>query len=131
MLDPVPEHVDDAALGNFTLKAVEELLPVRAVLRNLASSYPFGLRGFEKAHQLRQVYGVVAVIVVGVTGDVTGFVAQKGDNQRLQPLFARVSRHVTPLRNAASPFAGAHPRLIAGSRPKVCCRGASVLFPLA
>ena len=114
VLDPVTQHVDDAAFGDFTLEPVEKLRPPGAVLGQVQGRGRLGLGGLQKGRELGQVHGVVPVIVLAAAGLIAGLVHQGLDDQGLQAFFAGVSRrHRSPPRRVpASSSPG-----ISSSRP--------------
>ena len=92
VLDAVPQHVDDAPLGDLALEPGQELLPRRAGVRQVEMVDQVGLRGGQKRGELRQVDGEFAVVLLGVALNPAGG-GHVGDDQALQALFAGVGLH--------------------------------------
>ena len=91
-LHALAQHVDDAALHDLAVQAVEELPLLLLALENAELRHLLRLRFAEKTPEPRLVNGVLAV-VVGVRALLVAVRLDKvPDNQRLQPAFARVGR---------------------------------------
>ena len=63
-LHAVSEDIDNAALGNFALQAVQELCPLQVALPNAQLLHRLGLGRFEETEQPCFVDGVFAVVVL-------------------------------------------------------------------
>jgi hypothetical protein len=64
------ENVNDAALGDLALEAVEELLSLGAIGVQVEGFDDLGLRVLEEREQLSGVHRVVAVVIVGIPQDI-------------------------------------------------------------
>ena len=71
VLDSLAEHVDDAAPAYFALEACQKLAVPKAVGSELEALVGMRLGLDSKAKELRQVHGVLAVLVIRVATDPT------------------------------------------------------------
>ena len=71
VLDPSPQHVDGATLGDLALEAGQELAPGRPVLVQVQGLGHLGLCLVEEGRKLGQVDAVLAVIVLRRAADPT------------------------------------------------------------
>ena len=76
VLDPVAQHVDDAALADLALQPREELAPRRAVLAEVERLGDVRLRLAQEGRELREVDAVLAVVVLGRAADPAGAVGR-------------------------------------------------------
>ena len=75
VLDAIAEHVDGPALGDFPLQPGQEDTPRRAVLAQVKGTPRCpGLGIVEEGGELRQVYAVLAVVVLRVAAYPSGAV---------------------------------------------------------
>jgi len=78
MLEAMPQQVDHAALGDFTLKAGEKFLPNRTDTGQVQRLNQIGLGGFEKGGKLNQIDGELPVIVMPVAQDPADATIESG-----------------------------------------------------
>ena len=69
VLDPLAEHVDEAALADLALEAGQELPARWAIVFEAQPLERIRLRFDEKRQELRQIDRVLAVVVVGLAAD--------------------------------------------------------------
>ena len=72
VLDPLAEHVDDAALADLALEARKELPACWAIVFEAQPLERIRLRFDEERQELRQINRVLAVVVVGGAADPAG-----------------------------------------------------------
>jgi len=97
VLDALAQHVHHAAPGDFALQPRQELLPGGMIIRQMQPRRDLRLGGFEEGAQFGKVYGVVAVVVVGIALDVArvtvGAALIAGHRQGFIDRLARECRH--------------------------------------
>ena len=91
-LHALAQHVNDAALYDLAVQAVEELSLLLLARENAELRHLLRLRLAEETPEPRLVNGVLAVVVGVRALLVAVHLDEVPDNQRLQPAFARVSR---------------------------------------
>jgi hypothetical protein len=109
VLEALAQQVDDAPPGDLALEPGQELEPRGALVVEVKGLGDLRLGGAQKVCQLREIHGVLAVIVVGITRDPPG--AAKG-RQTLprtgtrQCWFSPIAGHGSDDQALKSPFAG-------------------------
>src|SRR5581483_464427 len=91
VLDPAPEHIDDAALRDLSLKAMEELEALRAILPDSEGFHGLWLGGLEEVNKHRWVDGVIAVKVRRLGLAIACLIDERAHDQGLETLLARVA----------------------------------------
>src|SRR5690606_7152323 len=113
VLEPVPQHVDGAALADLALEPRQEFAPRRSVLPEVEGVGHLRLRLAEEGRKLGEVHAVLAVVVLRVCADpsrtvgrrsladdigsdrarIAGRAGQRRADQPLEAAFGRVGGH--------------------------------------
>ena len=126
MLDAFAQHVDDAALGDLRVQAMQKLRPLRAVLIQSQGLSRLRLSRVHEHAQHRQVDNVLAAVVGVAAMDVARFIDERGQRSAspvvrsyrsasdiLQQFYVSGS-HFQRLRQRLGDFVGRHANGLSG-----------------
>src|SRR5687768_3348584 len=93
VFDPMPQDVDYTALRYLSLEPRQELPTSRAVIAEVEGGCDFFLRGGQEGTQLREIKGILSVVLVRIARNPAS-VRHARDDQGFERLLAGVGSHV-------------------------------------
>jgi hypothetical protein len=116
MFDPMPEYIDNASFCDLTLESGQKSSPCRTIVLKIEGLDQRSVRVENKVTKLREVYRILAVVILGIAENPTGpaesllrigcfsrfkrfapcRACQRGDDQAFEALFAGVGGHAMP-----------------------------------